>query len=564
MSSNENIDRLNAWSLGLHRGGQWFGKFLVIGVLAAVVGGSLWYGGWRLKTSQAQRDAVENSIHLYFEKPFLGAQQYAWDLQKLEPQLDRGTRNAKDSFFFFLMGFGGTVFLTWKLTGGLAKKAKDQHRRRGSQIAPPKEVARRVVRDAKRRKAGTAEFELAGVPLPPASERQHMLMIGSTGVGKSTAIRELLDQVRARGEKAIIYDPGGHYLSAYAEPGHNDAFLNVFDRRSDEWSIFSEIQNENDAQAVASALIPSSEGDKGGEFWSGSARNLLASVLWKLTQTNPTMSELHNVLLCSSAQELRDYLAGTSGGAGLGTGEGEQAGGVVAHAAQRTQWLQHLAQRERAAGAGNFSLRKWIREDAGGFCYLGSRADHKEQLAPLLSLYVDLAAREILSMGDSQGRRRIWIIVDELADLQKMPKLMDLLAQGRKYGAAVVIGVQNLGQLRQIWSRDGAVALMDLCSTKLIYRTGDPEAAEYGQKCLGEVEVERKDQGQNSGGQGRFSASERIERVPLVMASEIQTLPDLAAYLILAGDYPRSQIEIQYRKPEIRMAEFREWRAPVC
>ena len=36
------------------------------------------------------------------------------------------------------------------------------------------------------------------------------------------------------------------------------------------------------------------------------------------------------------------------------------------------------------------------------------------------------------------------------------------LAQGRKYGACVVAGIQNISQLDRIYDRDGARELLDL------------------------------------------------------------------------------------------------------
>ena len=38
-------------------------------------------------------------------------------------------------------------------------------------------------------------------------------MIGTTGTGKSTAIRELLEGALARGDRAVIADPDGGYLA---------------------------------------------------------------------------------------------------------------------------------------------------------------------------------------------------------------------------------------------------------------------------------------------------------------------------------------------------------------
>src|SRR5579863_2939090 len=56
---------------------------------------------------------------------------------------------------------------------------------------------------------------LAGVEIPPLDEPKHFKMIGTTGSGKSTAIRELLSGALARGDRAIIADPDGGYLARF-------------------------------------------------------------------------------------------------------------------------------------------------------------------------------------------------------------------------------------------------------------------------------------------------------------------------------------------------------------
>jgi hypothetical protein len=45
------------------------------------------------------------------------------------------------------------------------------------------------------------------VRVPRERESSHFMMIGDTGAGKSSLIRQILMQVEERGETAIVYDP---------------------------------------------------------------------------------------------------------------------------------------------------------------------------------------------------------------------------------------------------------------------------------------------------------------------------------------------------------------------
>src|SRR5579871_5950696 len=70
---------------------------------------------------------------------------------------------------------------------------------------------------------------LCGVPLTLADETKHFKFIGTTGTGKSTAIRELLSGALKRGDRAIVADPDGGYLNHFYDRDRGDVILNPFD-----------------------------------------------------------------------------------------------------------------------------------------------------------------------------------------------------------------------------------------------------------------------------------------------------------------------------------------------
>jgi len=67
-----------------------------------------------------------------------------------------------------------------------------------------------------------AGITLAGLDIPPLDERKHFKLMGTTGSGKSTAIRELLSGALARGDRALIADPDGGYLARFYNPDRGD------------------------------------------------------------------------------------------------------------------------------------------------------------------------------------------------------------------------------------------------------------------------------------------------------------------------------------------------------
>jgi hypothetical protein len=69
------------------------------------------------------------------------------------------------------------------------------------------------------------------VRVPRERESSHFLMIGDTGAGKSSLIRQILMQVEERGETAIVYHPALEYTPQFYEPGRGDVILNPLDAR---------------------------------------------------------------------------------------------------------------------------------------------------------------------------------------------------------------------------------------------------------------------------------------------------------------------------------------------
>src|SRR5690348_15249623 len=89
--------------------------------------------------------------------------------------------------------------------------------------------------DAIKRSAGESVFTFAGESVAPTDETKHFKVIGTTGTGKSTAIRELLRGALARNDRAVIADPDGGYARAFYDPVRGDVILNPFDSRAHRW-----------------------------------------------------------------------------------------------------------------------------------------------------------------------------------------------------------------------------------------------------------------------------------------------------------------------------------------
>jgi len=77
--------------------------------------------------------------------------------------------------------------------------------------------------------------------IPKRLESSHILLMGDTGAGKSSAIRQILRQVKERGDSAIIYDPAMDFVGEFYSPDRGDLILNPLDARCPYWSLDDEV-----------------------------------------------------------------------------------------------------------------------------------------------------------------------------------------------------------------------------------------------------------------------------------------------------------------------------------
>ncbi len=125
-------------------------------------------------------------------------------------------------------------------SGGTQARRQDTRRQSGTEA-----------RDTPAAIAAEPPVTIAGVAIAPGDEVKHFKLIGTTGTGKSTAIRELLGAALDRGDRAVITDPDGGYLARYHDVGRGDVILNPFDSRSVKWDPFAEVRESYDAEQLA-------------------------------------------------------------------------------------------------------------------------------------------------------------------------------------------------------------------------------------------------------------------------------------------------------------------------
>ena len=159
-------------------------------------------------------------------------------------------------------------------------------------------------------------------------------------------------------------------------------------------------------------------------------------------------------------------------------------------------------------------------------------------------------------MGENRNRR-VWIFADELPTLHKLPDLVEILPEARKFGGCYVFGIQSYAQLEDIYGVKPAATLFDVMNTRAFFRSPSKEIAEFAAGEIGEKEILKASEQYSYGAdpvRDGVSTGKENERETLVSYSDIQTLPDLSCYVTLPGPYPAVKLALKY-KPRPKIAE---------
>jgi type IV conjugative transfer system coupling protein TraD len=386
---------------------------------------------------------------------------------------------------------------------------------------------------------------VAAVELRPGAECEHFLFTGSPGSGKSTAIKEVLDQVRARGQRAIVFDPSGEYIAPYYREGV-DVIMNPLDARGALWTLWAEVRAPTDYTMVARSLFPSGGRDP---FWSDAGAALFGALAEKLgVQGEESNRRLHELLTAASIEELGRYLSGTSAAKFLDPSAGAMPSNLIATVTAKVGAWRLLP--DPGPRDAPFSVRRFVEDEShDSWMFLAMRQDQEAALKPLVSLWCDLASTAILSLPPDRSRR-FWVVLDEVATLQRLPALEPLMAKGRKHGAVVALGLQSMAQLRDSYGRDGAEALAAMPQTWLALRTVEPGTAKWLEQALGEAEVDETRESVSMGADSirdGVSLAENYRRKPVAMATELMTLPTLEGFLKQSGSREIYRVKLGVR-----------------
>ncbi|HGE6099928.1 TPA: type IV secretion system DNA-binding domain-containing protein [Vibrio cholerae] len=431
------------------------------------------------------------------------------------------------------------------------KEIKEDKYIRGAKLVSAEKLKGEIVE-----KHGISDLTLGDFPLPTGFSKKHTLISGTTGAGKSTALTHLLKAIRARGDRAVVYDKKGEFVEMFYRDGI-DHILNPADSRSHQWTPWEEMASPFDADWIAETLIPEDKSKGGDPFFRDSPRHVFSAVLQKLYMDGfRSLTTLLRATAWSDLELLTELVAGTPAETHFSEGNEKTLASIRSTLVNGVLPLRLLKEENTK---GFFSIRDWIAEGDepnadDSWLFLPVRESEIEIQKPLISTWIQAAAKGLMARGVN-NERTLWIVVDELPSLKKIPALSMLMAEGRGFGAAVVLGIQEINQLEEEFGKNTSKTILGLCSTQLHFRLNNADTAEWVSKVLGEAEREEVDEDLNYSADdirdGVRVSSKRQNR-KIVLPSEIMDLPDLSCFAKIWGVESKARIDIPFlRLPKI-------------
>ncbi|CAG0926964.1 MAG: type IV secretion system DNA-binding domain-containing protein [Rhodocyclaceae bacterium] len=393
--------------------------------------------------------------------------------------------------------------------------------------------------------------------LPPISikrEARHFLVFGGVGSGKTQTILPMMLAAQRRGDALFVYDNKGDFTAKLPDmPGVfkdktgrvvrrtiEPVILAPWDVRSAVWDISADVNDKAAAREFAAAIVPES---KSSPMWSSAARQVLTGCLIELQQTKPGawgFRDLAGLCFRGAIEEYQETMKRYfPEGLMAVSASNVTSLGILINMQAFLSPVADLADAwpERPSPDRRFSLRHWLELERPIRRVVVVQGNGRfEQLAQgfAKSLFT-LAAQTITdpaAVGESRSRR-LWVFLDEFPQMGEMSRVAPMLEVGRSKGVRVVLGVQDIAQLKHVYGAERASAWQSLVANQIVCQLQPGATSKFvAEEIIGDREIERIAVSSSTGGgtaAGIFSPggtqTSNIVREsrPVMLPSELQS-----------------------------------------
>ena len=376
--------------------------------------------------------------------------------------------------------------------------------------------------------------------MPIREAAKHFMILGAVGSGKTTVIDLFLQSIAPRfrpdrqvPEQLIIFDAKRDILPTLASYGlgsdqENVWILNPFDDRCAVWNLAEAAQAPAMARYIATLLVPQEE-KSSAPYFASAARDLLVYVMWGLNRVQGKRWTLRDLLCAADSKEhIEAVTARHSRAKRLAASilnDDKHAFGVLSTLTTKLSRFEEVAGLWHSRPtARRLSIPEFLRRP--GVLVLGWDPVLNESLWPINAIILKALADEILR-GPRKLQPRHWFVFDEFRAMQNVEAIHHLLNRGRDKGASVLIAIQSIEGLIDVYGGHKAEDILSACAHKTVLRVGDPKSATWAEEYFGKIRRTEQHLTENFGGKGGSGGSvqHRLEDRPVLLASYFMSLP---------------------------------------
>lgn len=313
----------------------------------------------------------------------------------------------------------------------------------------------------------------------PPSVDGHALIVGGSGMGKSKSVA-IPTLMRWEGA-AICVDIKGE-LSDVTSKLRPKGKVYVFNPTREDCAQYNPIINVKDAQGaqeMARVLVPENP-NASDPFWNRTAQGVFSAALLEGYYRGMTLQEIAHFVMTEKPEEVvkqlcESFYPHVATLAGVGNLPEKTLGSVFG------ELKSHLLMWATDPGVKQSTTRSdWTAAtlEEGATIYLSVPEHLLTQYRPLWTIIFSQVIEHLSKRQEGQTPP-ILILMDEFAQLGKIPKFNESLATLRSRNVHMMVYIQSMSQLDEIYGNNGRKIISDNCRYKLILGASDVDTQKY-------------------------------------------------------------------------------------
>ena len=388
------------------------------------------------------------------------------------------------------------------------------------------------------------------IDLPEYLMFRHTMVLGPSGVGKGRGF--FLWQLPNFNGSFVYCDPKGEGWRISS--GYRQHSRRYAPREPDNSFCFNWIPlcgtDGHVCLSLAQAVILSSGGATGaeGQFWVDTGSFFLAAVFAHTsTFICPTPAAAYDLLTTVKGEDLTDILLNSPNliarqyATLFSAADYKLRGNIMIGATAKLVWLSdEKVRRFTSASLEPPDFGELRRKNVAVYWVLSEQ--DVAVLKPLSTLFFTLVLHQI-KVAD--GKIPVCLLLDEVANIGRIPNLEVEIAVIRGRDIGLVLGLQSLAQLENVYGQAGGKIIADQCNSKVVLAGLDFKSADYLSKTLGKTTISEKAVSKSKQQTGLLSfgkeqITEQIVKTgrELMTADELRRLDDYEQIVIIANKLP--------------------------